>query len=397
MSANGLGFAHNFDPQSPQATLGAPWAVTHNANGFPANGLPGKSVMVGHGFAGFPNRFLLHTANPDRFWLIVRIPLINPQMKTIVPGAVIACTNNLWQTNLLFDLRPALLIVTAILAFSILFWLPFAYRLSRELSNLNKATQRIAEGRFDTRVKANNLDEFGSLGQSVNGMAERLNAFVSQEKRFLGDIAHELGSPIARLQVALELLQTAAPDSRERIVTDIKEDVDEMAALVNELLDFSKAGLSGKTTELTTVDIRSLLTQIVEKMGAQKLIRLDLMKTKTVLGDETLLARAFANILRNAVTYAADYGIIHVRSDVDGEQLIVVVADSGPGVPSDTVLQLTQPFFRPESSRTRTTGGAGLGLAIVQSCVHACQGELAIRNRVPTGLEVEVRLCLASA
>jgi two-component system sensor histidine kinase CpxA len=314
-----------------------------------------------------------------------------------MPGAVIASADSLWQTNLLFDLRPALLIVAGMLLFSIVFWLPFAIRLTRELTTLNIATQRIAEGRFDTRVKANDLDEFGSLAHSVNGMAQRLNAFVTQEQRFLGDIAHELGSPLGRLQLAVELLQSAPPDSQERIVNDIKEDVLEMTALVNELLDFSKAGLTGKTAELATVDLKSLLPTIVEKLAAQNLIHLDLTKCTPVVGDETLLNRAFSNILRNAISYASDFGVIEVSSETDMDHVIVTVSDNGPGVPPDAVQQLTEPFFRPESSRSRNTGGAGLGLAIVQTCVHACQGELIIRNREPRGLVVEVRLPLVKS
>src|SRR5262249_19542307 len=132
------------------------------------------------------------------------------------PGVLLAASPNLWQTRLFLDFEPVLAVIVGILALSILFWWPFIYRITRSLTQLTRVTEKIAEGRCDTRLKASRFDEWGCLSESVNSMAERLNDFVVGQKRFLGDTAHELCSPVARLQVALELLESSGTAEQER-------------------------------------------------------------------------------------------------------------------------------------------------------------------------------------
>ncbi len=113
---------------------------------------------------------------------------------------------------------------------------------------MTRATQRIADGDFAITLTRGSRDELGSLADSINCMAARLEGFVSGQKRFLGDIAHELCAPLARMQLALGILETRAP--KEEIVADVREEADHMSALVGELLAFSKASLRGHTPDV---------------------------------------------------------------------------------------------------------------------------------------------------
>ena len=152
------------------------------------------------------HRFLIHTNNPDRFWIGAHIFVYSPQMQHAGPGVLVATCDNLWQSNLLFDFQFVSTLLASILIFSLLFWWPFVYRITSTLTRLTKATESIAQGKFDTRVKTGGIDEIARLSEAVDTMAEHLEGYVQEQKRLLADISHELFSPLARLQMALELL-----------------------------------------------------------------------------------------------------------------------------------------------------------------------------------------------
>ncbi|HEY9676450.1 MAG TPA: ATP-binding protein [Drouetiella sp.] len=343
----------------------------------------------------FRGRYVIHTTSPDKFWIGIRIPTL--RNGRLVPSTLLAAADNLWQTGVFFDFKPILVLVGGVLLLSVIFWWPFAYRITRALAEMTKVTERIAEGRFESRVKVNKWDEIGSMGEAVNQLASRLNTFVTGEKRFLGDIAHELSSPLARLQIGLELLETSATSEQESMISDIREEVEEMTHLVNELLAFSKAGLQGKEIELVPLNLSNLLTNVTLKTASEQLVKLNIDKDLTVLGDQLLLERAFGNVFRNAVRYASADGDIKVKAVRTGDTICVTTSDNGPGVPAAAIEHLTEPFFRPEPSRSRSSGGVGLGLAIVQTCIESCDGALSIRNKQPKGLEVEIRLKAATS
>jgi len=111
-----------------------------------------------------------------------------------------------------------------------------------------------------------------------------------------------------------------------------------------------------------------------------------------VVADPELLARALANIIRNAIKYTGDAGPIHVSAKREGNKIEIQVKDSGPGVPDDLVKHLFEPFFRPEPSRDPCSGGVGLGLAIVKTCIETCKGTVSARNLKPKGFAITVTL-----
>jgi two-component system sensor histidine kinase CpxA len=221
-------------------------------------------------------------------------------------------------------------------------------------------------------------------------MAGRLSGFVSGQKRFLGDIAHELCSPLARAQVALGIMenQADAPD-----LADLREEIQQISSLVNELLSFSKASLAAGRIKLETVALHEIVTRAIERenlAGAD--IRTALPADLLVNAEPDLLCRAISNLLRNAVKYAGDAGPIEVEATRVGRDAILTISDHGPGVPEAALAQLFDPFYRVDVSRARETGGTGLGLAIVKTCVESCGGRAACRNRAPHGLSVVITL-----
>ena len=292
-----------------------------------------------------------------------------------------------------FDPTPWVIVGFGALLFSVLFWIPLVRGVTRSLSQMTRATEQISEGRFEARVDERRGDELGRLSQAINRMAARLSGFVTGQKRFLGDIAHELCSPLARIQVALGILEQRADEKQKAYVNDLREEVEQMSRLVNELLSFSKAGLTPQEIKLEPVGLAATTRRVLELEATRDgQVQVQIPDNLLVLAQPELLFRALANLVRNAVRYAGQAGPIAVSALRRDDAVVVTVADQGPGVPEASLQQIFDPFYRAEPSRSRDTGGVGLGLAIVKTCAEACQGTVSARNRTPRGLEIQIVL-----
>jgi two-component system sensor histidine kinase CpxA len=341
----------------------------------------------------FP-KSVLHSASA--YWLLVRLP---PEpFRSDTPITLVGTTPKLGISPLLFNPKPWIAVAVGIVAFSILFWLPLARNLTRSITTMTRATESIAEGRFDVQIADGRSDELGRLGHAINRMAGRLKDFVTGQKRFLGDAAHELCSPLARMEIALEILEERADAASQPLVRDVREEVTHMRKLANELLSFSKSALLESRVELGPVRLADAVDAAIrlEKSGAFP-VEIDVAPDLYVRGNFDLLERALGNLVRNARRYGGDEGRIFVAARPDGEQVVVVVSDEGPGVAGPELAKLFDPFYRVDPSRTSATGGVGLGLAIVKSCVESCGGVVSAANREPHGLEVHIVLNRAEA
>jgi two-component system sensor histidine kinase CpxA len=224
-------------------------------------------------------------------------------------------------------------------------------------------------------------------------MTSRLSAFVKGQKRFLGDVAHELGSPIARIQFGLGALEQRVEGKSRKRVTEVMEDVDHLSKLVNELLAFSRADLKSNTVVLEKIELLPVVQAAVKRESTPAVTIITKIDPEIhVVASAELLTRALANLIRNAVKYAGDTGPIDVFAERRKDEVAIEVRDTGPGVSEDLLDRLFEPFFRPEASRDRDSGGVGLGLAIVKTCVETCKGTVSAANLQPNGFAVTITL-----
>jgi two-component system, OmpR family, sensor histidine kinase CpxA len=338
-------------------------------------------------------KFIVRTETPAHYWVGVCLPLAEPGATRPWPVTLLLVSDSLTAGGLFFDPTPWVIVGFGAVIFSVLFWIPLVRGVTRSLSQMTRATEQISEGRFDARVDERRGDELGRLGQAINRMAARLSGFVTGQKRFLGDIAHELCSPIARIQLALGILEQRADEKQKAYVNDLREEVEHMSRLVNELLSFSKAGLTPQEIKLEPVSLAATTRRVLELEATRDgQVQVQIPDELSVLAQPELLFRALGNLVRNAVRYAGQAGPITVSALRQEGEVVVTVADQGLGVPETSLQQIFDPFFRAEASRSRDTGGVGLGLAIVKTCVEACQGTVSARNRTPHGLEVQILL-----
>ena len=364
----------------------------HSGPGGKGPGPPGPGFGPRGGPPSEP-AFLTITRKPLTYWIGVRMPINGPNGERGVPAVLLLRASSIWNSQLFFDWRALLWLAATLAAVALLCWWPFVHRVTRSIRQMDHATEEIAQGRFDKHVMLRRRDELGHLGRQINRMAGRLEGFVKHQKRFLGDIAHELSAPIARIQFALGILEQKVGDAQRAHVDVLREEIQEMSGLVNELLLFSKAGMRAEEAPLKPVALGAIVQRAVAHHApGVSPIQVAVAPTLSVIAYEPYLLRAISNLLRNAVRYAGEDGPIAIGARQEGGQVLLTVSDCGPGLPEESLEEVFAPFYRLESARSRDTGGAGLGLAIVKSCIEACHGTVECRNRKPSGLEVTISL-----
>lgn len=342
-----------------------------------------------------PQKSMVHTSSPSRYWVLVRLMLPRPGDLRPIPMALVVESSSLSGGGLFFDWTNWGMAGVGVVLVSALFWFPLVRGITGSVSRMTRATEQIAEGRFDVRTRVRRKDELGALSEAINRMAERLAGFVAGQKRFLGDIAHELCSPIARIQVALGILEQRADEKQKVYLADLREEVEHMSNLVNELLSFSKASLGGAKIKLQPVPLRGLVEKAADRErgnGEAPEIKLDVADDLQVMAEPELLLRAVGNILRNAIRHAGHAGPVTVSATREHGNVHLLIEDMGPGIPAEEMARVFDPFYRVDTSRARETGGVGLGLSIVKTCVESSGGTVRCENRQPHGLRMVIRL-----
>lgn len=346
---------------------------------------PGPPPRAGTGLG--PPPFLVQ--GEARYWIGVRTLVPGPEMGNATRGTLLLVSPTLFSNSFFFEWEPWLGIVLTAVAVTALCWLPMVSGLTRELGKMTITTAAVAEGNFDVQLDTRRTDELGRLGGSINQMTARLREYVDGQKRFLGDVAHELRSPLGRMQVALGILEQRMGERELAYVRDLQEEVEMLSGLTTELLTFARSEMKREAVGLRPVGLRAVVERAVA-VEAPDMVTIAVEEGLTAMGDEALLQRVVANLVRNAARYAG--GEIAVSARREGESVVLRVADRGPGVPEEALEQIFKPFFRLDSARDRKKGGTGLGLAMVRNYVEMCGGRVTAKNRAGGGLEVMVTL-----
>jgi two-component system sensor histidine kinase CpxA len=292
-----------------------------------------------------------------------------------------------------FEIKPWLGMAAAAVIISALCWLPLVRGLTRSVADMMHATCRISEGHFDVAVRTFRGDELGCLAVSIDRMAARLKTLTEGRKRFLGDVAHELRSPIARMRLAVEILERQARQDTQAHIDDLKDDIELMSQLTDELLQFARAEATHEPVTLIRTNVADAVQTAIQRESAEGAdFRVAVDPSLYVQANTEFLIRSLANVLRNAVRYAAYRGPIRVSANRRNDHVVIRVTDCGPGVPEHSLDKIFAPFYRIDDARNRKTGGVGLGLAIVRTYIEACGGTVECRNSRPSGLEVLIQL-----
>jgi two-component system sensor histidine kinase CpxA len=308
---------------------------------------------------------------------------------------------------------PHLGILIAILSSGFVCYILARY-LTSPIVQLRAATQKLASGDLTARAGlpgSRRHDEMAELMRDFDRMAERLENLVTAQSRLLTDISHELRSPLARLNVALELARQRSGSDAVSALDRIDRETNRLNELIQKLLTIARLEAGDESIEKVPVHLEPIIHEIAKDAAFEAQARHCQVKATiaddcVVIGSPSLLHSAIENVVRNAIRYTQEGTSVEVRLEqgmgieadsLQGPEAVVRVTDSGPGVPEDALDKLFRPFYRIDDARGRQTGGVGLGLAITDRAVRLHGGTIRVSNRPQGGLMVEIRLPLSSA
>jgi signal transduction histidine kinase len=254
---------------------------------------------------------------------------------------------------------------------------PVVRRLTRRLQALKQGMQTFGAGRLDHRVEVSGRDELAAVAASFNEAAARIEALVRSHQSLLANASHELRSPLARMKMAMAMLEEADPAQRGRLKQEIDTDIAELDALVEEVLLASRLDALRDLERPEQVDLLGLAAEEAARVDATLDATRD-AEPLVVTGDERLLRRALRNLLENAKRYGG--GEVSVSAERQGDRILLRVCDRGPGVPESLRERIFEPFYR-LPGHAETSGGVGLGLSLVKQIAQRHGGQIRCEPR----------------
>ncbi len=298
--------------------------------------------------------------------------------------------------------RALALIGLGMLALSALVALALTRRLVRPVAEFQATARRLADGDLAARVAHPGGDELGRLGRDLNTLAETLEANEGARRRWVADISHELRTPLALLRGELEALQDGVRPLHRAAVDALLGDALRLSRLVDDLHDLTLTDLGAQSYRKTELDPVAVLGEDLDgfrpRFAANRLyLTLDdrLPGPVRLLADPDRLSQLFRNLLANSLSYTDPGGGLALTLTRRGDTLGIDFQDSPPGVPAEALAHLFERLYRAEGSRSRDTGGAGLGLAIARNICEAHGGRIAARPAPQGGLWIRLELPLS--
>ncbi|PYY79548.1 two-component sensor histidine kinase [Pseudomonas sp. TKO26] len=283
---------------------------------------------------------------------------------------------------------PQWLVLIAVLGLSLIGLIVYLLvrQLERRLSGLESAATRIAKGSLETRVPARGADSVGRLAAAFNGMAEHLQRLLAIQRELVRAVSHELRTPVARLRFGLEMIASASTDqARQKYLDGMDNDIQDLDRLVDEMLTYARLEQGSPALNFQRIDLDALINQVIDELAplrANLKVHRGLCLSAVecdgawVEAEPRYLHRALQNLVSNAMRHA--HSQVTVSYQVGQLRCRVDVEDDGPGVPESAWEKIFTPFLRLDDSRTRASGGHGLGLSIVRRIIHWHDGRALI-------------------
>jgi two-component system sensor histidine kinase BaeS len=272
-----------------------------------------------------------------------------------------------------------------------------ARHLSRPVRQLAEAVGALTRGNYAARAPVSTQDEIGALGRDVNRLAETLEGNQSARRKWIADIAHELRTPVSVLKGEIEALEDGVRPLDSGATRSLREETEQLSRLVGDLQTLALSDAGALNLQVEPVDLSKLLNQTLDtfrsRLSARKLVLDSQLPEELWLeGDARRLRQLLQNLLENTCRYVEAGGQVLLKlRRVDGEAQLSI-DDSGPGLAEHERSRLFERFYRVEGSRSRVSGGSGLGLSICRNIAEAHQGSLRALESQLGGLRIELLL-----
>jgi signal transduction histidine kinase len=271
-------------------------------------------------------------------------------------------------------------------------------RITAPVQSLASAARNLGKGDFSQRAAVKSRDELGELASTFNSMAAELEKADKLRRELVADVAHELRTPLSNIKGYLEGIQDGVVRPDEATIKLIYEEVELLSRLVDDLHELALAESGGLGLEKQVCDIRDIVQDVAGAMGYQIAnkrlkLRLDLPESAALaLVDAHRIGQVVRNLLSNAINFTPEGGEIAVSVKCTKDEVVVSVADTGPGIPQEELPYIFERFYRVDKSRSRATGGSGLGLTIARRLVEAHGGQLEVESELGKGSVFTVKL-----
>jgi len=313
--------------------------------------------------------------SPKHFLHPLQVRFLSQQKKALVLGAV------------------GMVLIVIIVSF------PLARRMVKPIRAMAEATHDIASGKYATRISFSSTDELGQLASDFNAMAQTLEKHEKERRQWVADISHELRTPVAVLQGEIEAILDGIHNSTPETIRSLHAETLRLKRLVEDLYQLSLSDLGALTYRKDNLDLLEVLRDSIESYRAEFSRKGITIKenipreTKVVVfADRERLNQLFVNLLENALRYTDARGRLEIGAQIGSDFITLEFQDSKPGVSGQDMERLFERFYRVERSRSRESGGAGLGLTISKKIVDAHDGIISAHSSVLGGLRI--RICL---
>ncbi len=302
--------------------------------------------------------------------------------------------------------RRILTIILVMLALLTIVSLPLARRIANPIDSLIRAAQRLGSGDLRSRTGIDSKDDIGDLARAFDDMASRIEKLLRNEKELLANVSHELRTPLARMRVALELVGDGDSKTAKNYLAEVATDITELERLIEDVLTTARFelvdGHDGSLPPLRREDVasedivRDAAMRFATTHPQRELVVKVSPDAPVLSADKVLLRRSLDNLLDNAAKYSEPNTKVEVSLRVEGPDVLIDVKDHGAGIPAADLESLFIPFFRADRSRSRETGGFGLGLALARRIVEAHKGTLTVTSTLGSGSTFTIRVPAAA-
>ena len=271
----------------------------------------------------------------------------------------------------------------------------------KPVDQISQTARDISERDLSQRIEVNTRDELGRLASTLNQMMERLQRAFRRQQQFTGDASHELRTPLAVIQAesSLALQKERAVSDYQQSLETINQEAEHMSLIIDRLLTLARADAGTEQLASEEVNLGELIRDL--SMEAEILCRekglgfqLGVTHDLAVKGDKAMLRQLFINLLDNAIRYTPSGGTVSISSGTEGQMAVVVITDTGIGIPPEDIPFIFERFYRVDKARSRAGGGIGLGLAICQHIAEAHGGRIDVESQVGKGSTFTVWLPL---
>lgn len=305
-----------------------------------------------------------------------------PGMDDMMSGLVRAAFGDAVQTSLIVAVVAALIAAVVVSV-------ALTARFTRPITRLSGASRRIAEGRYAERVPVASADEIGDLAASFNQMADSLESTERRRLQLVGDVAHELRTPLATLDGYLEGLEDGVVEAGEPTWQLLRRETARLSRLVGDLQQLWRAEARQLPLSMARVDVSALLEAVRERFAARAREHGSELRFSSppgglaVQADAERLAQVVDNLVSNAIRYSREGAPVTLDAATAGDEVVIGVADEGPGLTAEQRERVFERFYRVDPSRARALGGSGIGLAIARALTEAMGGRIWAESEGP--------------